>query len=838
MGLTTTTVFMAKRTPPSDPHPAAASRPKPADQPGLVRAQPVTVKILVSQTAKPASKLAPLLLSTALLLAMVGMVVGGSWVAIQLIVNPGTVPWLAWLLPEWNRRPLTDDREPQTLAAIQTAAAQDQQLLGTPFALSSPSAAGATTDWLLPVLARRPHCQTGDLSSAGCGEIVELRVYRPVAATLPYLRETALLQLIDRISVSGPEEFFVIAPLLRSASTHSSTMSQGSSRALPLDRVVAVPGMAPEESLWFHLTGKRVRGNSRALYGQLIQYSPTRGQLLPSQPWTSPAEALPAWQEVSGGGTPELVVDQSIGLEPQYQVYQLVSPRAAATRLVAVSLTEKAASVAAYDHSLILARNGLWSPALKLMQTVKQTQQNSGANWPAQAQAQLDLIALHAQQTQTQADQTWASPPQQMMAQIIDGRWTKGLEVLQAAMADGYDMTSMLSGNRDPIWNRVTAALRVDPKQPEAQLWGALVVAAQQGQPAAIAWLRQQQTATTPVNVRLQAVLNRSSPQLSTTTALATSSTPQPSHASRLLGSVTPLPTVNTTDWLSPDGELNLATGAASGGQPAWYQIQVASFYDGQRWRRSPFSDLPSGNGSASDVASLWATLGLAQQPSLQILIWSTEPQPQTIQATVRALRRQGDTLQLLAAADMPPASNLRSDRLPSPLAITLGTLPWIEPTGSLTLADLQLQQPDLANPLLAALWQDLRRAGLAIPMPMPAAADLLGTLGHWPVQLIDLTGNGKSDAMVTVRAADMQTFAYADGSLLASSNGPIGLQSSRTVIFSDRGALLYSELGNAVGLSLVAIANLAPDRPGLILEGPDNYSLRRWSEPNQRFEE
>ena len=35
--------------------------------------------------------------------------------------------------------------------------------------------------------------------------------------------------------------------------------------------------------------------------------------------WTSPNGQLPKWQQVTGGGAKELVIDQTVGLEPHLQ---------------------------------------------------------------------------------------------------------------------------------------------------------------------------------------------------------------------------------------------------------------------------------------------------------------------------------------------------------------------------------------------------------------------------------------------------------------------------------------------------------------------------------------
>ena len=45
----------------------------------------------------------------------------------------------------------------------------------------------------------------------------------------------------------------------------------------------------------------------------------------------------------------------------------------------------------------------------------------------------MDVIRLHSQLTKTQAEKNWASPSQQVLADLIDGRWEKALQVFEAS---------------------------------------------------------------------------------------------------------------------------------------------------------------------------------------------------------------------------------------------------------------------------------------------------------------------------------------------------------------------------------------------------------------------
>ena len=121
----------------------------------------------------------------------------------------------------------------------------------------------------------------------------------------------------------------------------------------------------------------------------------------------------------------------------------------------------------------------MWSPALKLLQSIKQQRQQQRESWSGEAQAQMDLIRLYAKFTSNQAGQTWATPSQQVLAYLIDGRWEEARQVFQASSEDSQEVVAMLRAEEERLSNRVEAALQVNPNQPEVQAWKAQILAAQ-----------------------------------------------------------------------------------------------------------------------------------------------------------------------------------------------------------------------------------------------------------------------------------------------------------------------------------------------------------------------
>jgi hypothetical protein len=259
--------------------------------------------------------------------------------------------------------------------------------------------------------------------------------------------------------------------------------------------------------------GERVLGQKNVPYGQVIHYNPTYYYLSTMLEWKSSAGQQPIWEQVTGNSEPELLIEETIGLEPQFNIYQ-VKPRRFVPnpiQLADISLDEQVIDNYDYRKALRLARSGLWSPALELMKPLKENvgkDDSSPAKWPAVAQAQLDLIQFHANITDAQAGASWASPTQKVLAGLIDGRWTEALDVVQNERVNSEQINTLLQADGGRLKTRIQAALVESPEEPDLQAWGALIVAAQEGRNQAIAWLDEQSLATSENKIRIQKLLD------------------------------------------------------------------------------------------------------------------------------------------------------------------------------------------------------------------------------------------------------------------------------------------------------------------------------------------
>ncbi|WP_144053855.1 hypothetical protein [Baaleninema simplex] len=439
-------------------------------------------------------------LSLAAMLAGASSAIAGSvWLGTKLMVDPDGLHWLSKRLPTWTDIALDSSNAPQTLDEIRTRIRASGRIPAEPVSLTAGSLEG---DLLFPVLKERP-----SPCDVQCRQIVELQVYQRLSnenSVADGLNgDRGFYYLADRVAVSGPPESFAIAPLVDAKS-----VAPGSTRPLPLTNIQRLTENAPPEGVWLNLIGERPTGDTQLTYGQVFLYNRDRYHLSLMLQWSSPSGQLPYWQDFTGGGTAEFVVERTLGLEPDFEVYRL-QPRnflLNPVQLQPISLNEAALDSRTYKNALLLARSGLWSPAQQILESIRQ---ESGTRWTPDAQAQLDTIAFHADVTRTQARASWASPNQKVLAALLDGRWTQGLETLEAHLDGGSEMVQMLAADTNRLWRRIDAAVRVNPTDEDAIVWGVLVLALQQDRPRAIAWLREQENVSPETFERCVRLLNR-----------------------------------------------------------------------------------------------------------------------------------------------------------------------------------------------------------------------------------------------------------------------------------------------------------------------------------------
>lgn len=558
----------------------------------------------------------------------------GAWLSYQLIVDPNGNKWITRFVPEWSRLPLATRDAIQTLDQIKSSVRKLGFVTGEPLPLPvDKSGDYSVSDLLLPVMVER-NVNAATVCKNPCRQIVELRVYKRVQIPDRDSDTVQYFQLVSSVNIEGPAESFVIASL------DSNSDNQASNQSLPLTELRRFDGKPPESGIWFNVSGQLVRGDKKIPYGQVVRYNPSQNHLISLLDWTSAAGQPPNWQQIVKGSNPQLAIDQTVGLEPLFTIYQIGSRKFLPNpvQLNPISLEEFALNDETYKNGLRLAKSGLWSPALNVMRIAKG---KADQNWPAVAQAQLDTIEFHAKITRAQAIASWASPGQQVLAELIDGRWSEALQVFEADPSNSHEIAKTLKNDSGRLFNRVDAALRVNSSDADVKAWGALIVAAQDGVREAMNWLDGLSDTDSETRARIRNLVNKLDEAVSVAENLE-------NRKSQIMGSATLINSINPSEWLEPESknELKLTE------QQVWYQVQVASFYDGNRWVNAPFADVELSSFPATQVKWLWARLGLQSDPKIKIEVAMANGQQRVAVGTVKAVQIQDGVLRLLAAVD------------------------------------------------------------------------------------------------------------------------------------------------------------------------------------------
>ncbi len=411
-----------------------------------------------------------LIFITVILLISASAVGVFAWIGFLIVFQPYQLGWVNGILPEWAQISLGAEEKPQTFQEIESKLIEQGKEAGNMLTLEDNN----TKSFLLPVFQEDSHCESD------CRRIVELRVYQSQEDSDSIEPEPSYRSVLQ-MPITGVEQSFVVAPL-----ANVDNDNQGSSTNLPLTEVQQFKGSTTSSGIWLYLRGQRSFDNNAIAYGQILYYNPRQSKMQTMLSWTSPNGQLPQWQKLTGEATKELVINQTVGLEPQLQIYQLNPHK---IELSEISLQTPALKDSAYENALSIARSGLWTPAFEWLEFIKKNQK---VKLPDAAKAQIDFIRLHSQISKAQADKIWASPSQQVLADLIDGRWGKALKVFEASPQNALEITALLKADQGRLWNRVEAALQVNHHRPEVQAWGALILTAQHGQDHANTWLKQQ----------------------------------------------------------------------------------------------------------------------------------------------------------------------------------------------------------------------------------------------------------------------------------------------------------------------------------------------------------
>lgn len=427
------------------------------------------------QKAKKRKKLAISMFAVVTLVFSAVIVAGISWISFLLIFSPLSLGWLNPLLPKWAKISSISEQKAYTLNQIKAEIKNQKRISGKIIPLETDT----ETSFLIPIFRKRKNCHSD------CKYIVELRTYQIATDYESGSHPRNYYYLTNQFPVKGPEEFEVIAPLIDA----SIEENPGSSISLPVTEIKRFTSYAPKPGIWYYLRGNRSSGSNFTAYGYILHYDPQRRKLHRMISWTSPTGDVPQWKQITGGGEKELVIRQTIGLEPRLRVYQIKPSEFAINpiKLSEITLKPTALKNSGYRNALFIARNGLWTPSNKWLQFIKKQQKGKISS---EAQAQIDVIREHSQLTKKLAETSWASPSQQVLAYIVDGRWGEALKVFEASPQNPTEIRNLLQKDTGRIENRIDAALEVNPSRSEVQAWKALIIASQKGTNQGYYWLK------------------------------------------------------------------------------------------------------------------------------------------------------------------------------------------------------------------------------------------------------------------------------------------------------------------------------------------------------------
>jgi hypothetical protein len=481
-----------------------------------LRSQPHSARL---RSDRPRIDKAGIRLARLLWLGSFGAIAGLLWLSIQYLINPDVAFWLDHGILGHSGR--GSKQQPVKLSKIQSAIEAEGLFPGQPIILKSDftlrPGLGTAANIAIPVSKK----SNDRACRETCNGIQQLRIYRslqlPFAIRMfqgdPYFRMT------DAITIQGPSESDL------RALDKNPLVSSGSDQPLPITQS-EIYERSPQSGLWLRLVGLQTQGSSVATYGQIFYFNPIAERLELMLNWVSPPGEVPQWQQVTGDGQPELVINQTVGLEPQYGVFRLQIANSVAHQLQPLTLNEPAFEDPSYADALTLARSGLWTPAEAFL---KQVKQNNPKSWSTEAQSQLDYIHLHARVTQAQAAQPSASGVQRIMGYLINGSWVAALNVLQSDRTLRPELRDMLLSDSGRLTNRIDTALKIMPEDPSVIEWGALLRLSRSSGESAIAWTRQQSKGNGSTVAKVQKLLKQMDQP---TPAAKPSPTPKPSPSS------------------------------------------------------------------------------------------------------------------------------------------------------------------------------------------------------------------------------------------------------------------------------------------------------------------
>ncbi len=651
------------------------------------------------------------------------------WLSVPALVFLGYWGWQSLVDPSFGGISETEILQELTLPPAQTINEIKEELKRSQLTLGESFPIGVKDLALYPVFNNKK-------------ELQQIRVYRAGGRKF-----RGKWHLADAVEVTGLRKSAIDAPRQRYTPVANRLSADP---ILPFSELKALEGEHSEGEVWF-----LAKGNApNAAYGLIFHLAlAPQPRLYMLKEWVSPVGKLPQWQETIGippkpdlADRPEIVIDQSLAPEPFLEMLRVIPTGDIANpyELRTIELAERGKIGKTYSNALILARSGLWSPALKIWQKADE-------KLSIPVREQHAYIRYHAQLTAKQAAQEIADTRERVRNLLIDGQFAPALELAIRNEDNARSVINLLQKNDKPFWNRMNASLQVN-NDAKAYPWGAIMVMVRHGLPKARQWLVERSRN----NAENLAVLD------------GMDVAPLTTRPQQFLGTLKQLEGAPDARWYIPPGQL-------TPGQ-AWYLVRPMLVRDGNTWKNTPIAEF--GERSPKTV---WKALNLDRSPILNIVETDRRDYPTFFSVNARSIwvDDQGN-VEILASGSEYITRGVSGNRLPI-VAVSGGSLSQVpsQPLGNLSSI--------IADRVSRAIYGELRTFG-EVSLDL---ASFQERLREWQVLAVDINGDNAIELVLQIQQDQID---------LGNRYYPM------VAVFNDQGDLIYSTIREASPRNWVGI--------------------------------
>ncbi len=397
------------------------------------------------------------------------------------MTNPDVTFWINQFAPGNLNRKIPAADQPKTVDEILAQLKRHNKAAGDPLVLDAEFSFYASLDSATMIAIPIRSERRDSTCPQGCQVIQEIQVYR--ALELPklirLLQRQRRFRRVNRLLVGGPSEQD-LNRLVRSLTQRGSSEGSTSPMAISDFKIEETE----DKNRWIILSGLKAKGYATASFGQILHINPKQTQLNVMLNWVSPSGQFPVWQDLTGDGQAEIVIDQSIELEPSFSVYEIQRAPNGALWVTPIGLSKAAIATQPYQNALKLAKSGLWVQALNQLEPMRHSKE-----WSSTAQAQYEFIKLHAETLHADDNLAFSDPVAEIQRLLIQGAWREAQVKLMASRDILEAVRVVLVSDNGQISDRIQTAAQVGSDKDAAMDWGIIYHHAKGGKAQAEQWI-------------------------------------------------------------------------------------------------------------------------------------------------------------------------------------------------------------------------------------------------------------------------------------------------------------------------------------------------------------